>query len=77
MQRILERLDTFLYRLREQYIMTRETYSLRIDKGIATFIEEYIAAHLELGYHSVREYVEEKLRDDIKRIQQNDGTKKG
>ncbi|MBN2150822.1 MAG: hypothetical protein JW839_05240 [Candidatus Lokiarchaeota archaeon] len=50
--------------------MTRETYSLRIDKGIADFIERYIDEHEELGYHSVREFVEEKLRDEIKRIQQ-------
>ena len=50
--------------------MARESFSLKIDKGIAAFIQQYIDAHAELGYHSVRAFVEEILRDEIKRLQE-------
>ena len=50
--------------------MARESSSSNIDKGIATFIQQCIGAHAEPGYHPVRALVEEILRDEIKRMQE-------
>ena len=50
--------------------MARESFSLKIDKGIAAFIQQCIDAHAELGYHPVRAFVEETSLDEIKRIQE-------
>jgi hypothetical protein len=50
--------------------MARGSFSSNIDKSIAAFIQQCIDAHAEPGYHPVRAFVEEKTRDEIKRLQE-------
>ncbi|MFX0098069.1 MAG: hypothetical protein ACFFCS_00700 [Candidatus Hodarchaeota archaeon] len=52
--------------------MPRDLRSIRIDKAMNDFIQGYIDDHPELGYRSVTHFIEEKLREEIKRIKEEE-----
>lgn len=43
-------------------------YGLKISKEMADIIQKYINKHPELGYRSISEFLNELIRDKVKKI---------
>jgi len=50
--------------------MTRDKYTLKIPLALKDVIQQFIDEHPEMGYRSVSEYLNELVRNEVKRILQ-------